>query len=105
MSANIDQANAEFWNELCGSQLAESLGLNDHSPNSLRKFDDAYFEMYPYLLPFIGPQRWKGKKVLEIGLGFGSLGQRIAEAGADYYGLDIAENPVRMINQRMELIG
>jgi ubiquinone/menaquinone biosynthesis C-methylase UbiE len=105
MSANIDQANAEFWNELCGSQLASTLGLSDHSPASLRKFDDAYFEMYPYLLPFIGPERWKGKKVLEIGLGFGSLGQRIAEAGAEYYGLDIAENPVQMTNQRMELIG
>ena len=105
MSAAIDDANAEFWNELCGSVLAKSIGLLDHSPASLLKFDDAYFELYPYLLPFIGLDRWKGRKVLEIGLGFGSVGQRLAEAGADYHGLDIAENPVRMMNNRMTLIG
>jgi ubiquinone/menaquinone biosynthesis C-methylase UbiE len=105
MAASVDEANAEFWNELCGSHLAESIGLRDHSPASLRRFDDAYFAMYPYLMPFIGPDRWKGRKVLEIGLGFGSVGQRLAEAGAEYHGLDIAENPVRMINHRMEMIG
>lgn len=105
MAADVDKANAEFWNELCGSNFAKSLGIADHSPESLRKFDDAYFSYYPYLLPFVGPERWAGKKVLEIGLGFGTLGHRIAETGADYSGLDIAENPVRMMNHRLKMLG
>ena len=38
----------------------------------------------------------RGKKVLEVGLGYGSVAQRIAENGAVYTGLDIAEGPVEM---------
>ena len=105
MQATVDQANAEFWNELCGSTFAQSLGIRDHSPESLKRFDDAYFEFYPYLLPFVGPDRWSGKTVLEIGLGYGSLSQKLAEAGASYHGLDIAENPVRMANARLARLG
>jgi SAM-dependent methyltransferase len=47
----------------------------------------------------------KGKRVLEIGLGYGTLGQKIAETGADYVGLDIARGPVRMMNHRLRMAG
>lgn len=40
----ITQRNSEFWNELCGSQLAKSIGVTDSSPASLKKFDDWYLE-------------------------------------------------------------
>jgi SAM-dependent methyltransferase len=43
----------------------------------------------------------KGMKVLEIGLGYGTVSQRLAESGADYTGLDIAQGPVSMVNQRL----
>jgi SAM-dependent methyltransferase len=103
--AEIDQKNAAFWNELCGSALARQLGITDHSLDSLHKFDDYYFSFYPDLLPIIGPQRMRGKKVLEIGLGYGSLGQQIAAAGANYTGLDIAQGPVEMTKHRLHLQG
>ena len=91
--ANLDNLNAEFWNELCGSGLAKSLGLCDHSAQSLRRFDDAHLALYPYLPPIIRPERMAGKKVLEIGLGYGTLGQQIRASGIDDMGLDIAPNP------------
>lgn len=103
--AGIDAKNGEFWNELCGTGLAKSLNITDRSQESLRRFDDAYFAMYPYLLPdIIKPERLAGKAVLEIGLGYGSVSQRIAQAGADYNGLDIAAGPVRMVNHRLGMI-
>jgi SAM-dependent methyltransferase len=105
MQARVDRANAEFWNELCGSTFAKSIGVKDHSPASLQRFDDAYFAFYPYLLPIVRPERWSGKSVLEIGLGYGSLSQRLAEAGANYRGLDIAENPVRIVRARLARLG
>jgi SAM-dependent methyltransferase len=105
VSTVIDQANTEFWNELCGSGLARHLGITDHSLESLRRFDEAFFAMYPYLLPLLGLQRMAGKRVLEIGLGYGSVGQKIAEAQADYTGLDLAANPVRMMTRRLRLLG
>ncbi|MBI4971274.1 MAG: class I SAM-dependent methyltransferase [Candidatus Omnitrophica bacterium] len=99
----IDQANVEFWDELCGSAFAKMLGITDHAPESLRKFDHAYFDFYPYLLQHVKVHEMKGKKVLEAGLGYGTLGGKIAESGADYTGLDIAAGPVKMMNRRLGL--
>lgn len=101
MQSNVDTANAEFWNELCGSGLAKVLGIGDHTPESLRQFDDAYLRIYPYLLPLVGPERMANRRVLEIGLGYGTLGQKLVEAGADYSGLDISPGPVAMMNHRL----
>src|SRR6185295_2793660 len=44
-----------------------------------------------------------GRRVLEVGLGYGTLGQKIVEAGAIYTGLDIAAGPVRMMQHRLSL--
>lgn len=99
----IDSANAAFWNELCGTSFAQRLGIKNHHPDSLRTFDNAYFNYYPYLLTHVPVHTMKGKKVLEIGLGYGSLAQKIAESGADYTGLDIAAGPVRMVEHRLAM--
>jgi SAM-dependent methyltransferase len=100
-----DRQNREFWEELCGSSLARSLGIKDHYPESLQRFDRAYLELYPYLGRHVPLQVFRGKKVLEVGLGYGTLGQKIAEAGADYHGLDIASGPVRMMQLRLARLG
>jgi len=100
-----DQANAEFWNELCGSGLARSLGITDGSASSLARFDQAYVEFYPYLLRHVRLEELRDRRVLEIGLGYGTLGQRIAEVGARYVGLDIADTPVWMMRHRLRLFG
>ena len=97
----ISKQNAAFWDELCGSHLAKVLGITDSSIASLKKFDDWYFDFYPYLFEHIPFAEMSGKKVLDIGLGYGTVAQRLAEAGADYTGLDIAQGPVSMVNQRL----
>ena len=102
---SIDRANADVWNELCGSTLARTLGIQDRSPESLRRFDEAYLGLYPYLLGYVEPDRMAGQTVLEVGLGYGTLGQRIAESGASYLGLDLAPGPVAMMNQRLGMHG
>ncbi|HZZ77744.1 MAG TPA: class I SAM-dependent methyltransferase [Gemmataceae bacterium] len=103
--SEINAKNSEFWNELCGSGLAKILGITEHTPESLRRFDAAYFDIYPYLLPIVNPSRMAGKDVLEIGLGYGSMCQQLAGAGARYAGLDIAAGAVRMTNLRLEMQG
>ena len=47
--AETDIRNAEFWDELCGTTFARSVGVTDASPQSLARFDAAYMEFYPYL--------------------------------------------------------
>jgi SAM-dependent methyltransferase len=100
-----DQANVEFWNELCGSGLARTIGITDHSKDSLEHFDRAYLEFYPYLLSRVRLDELRDHQVLEIGLGYGTLGQKIVEAGARYIGVDIADTPVRMMRHRLRLYG
>lgn len=97
----VSGKNSEFWNELCGTQLAKSLGISDSSAPSLKKFDDWYFQIYPYLSAHIPFPEMKGKRVLEVGLGYGTLSQKLAESGALYTGLDIATGPVNMVNHRL----
>jgi len=101
----IDAANAKFWDELCGSQIATQFGIKDRSDASLKIFDDAYFSYYPYLLRRVPVAAMAGKTVLEIGLGYGTLGQKIAEHCAYYNGLDIAQGPVDMMNTRLRMLG
>ncbi len=101
----IDEANARFWDELCGTSLAKYLGITDRSESSLRKFDDYYLTYYPYLLQHVPAAEMRGENVLEIGLGFGTLSQQIAQSGAIYNGLDIAKGPVDMVNERLRMIG
>lgn len=100
--AAIDDQNAEFWNTLCGTSLATALGITDGSEASLKKFDDWYLYRYPYLLTHVPVHTMADRDVIEIGLGYGTLSQKIAEAGARYTGLDIAAGPVEMVNSRLQ---
>jgi SAM-dependent methyltransferase len=102
---DIDRKNRDFWNELCGSGFARYLGIVDHSPESLARFDAAYLAYYPYLVKHLRPAEMIGKRVLEVGLGYGTVGQYLAAAGAEYVGLDIAPMPVEMMNTRLRLLG
>src|SRR5690242_7304348 len=101
---DVNARNIEFWNDLCGAWIAKALGVNDASRDSLRKFDEWFFALYPYLGDYIPFAEMRGRQVLEVGLGYGTLSQRLAENGADYTGLDIAAGPVEMVNHRLRQI-
>jgi len=100
-----DDKNIAFWDELCGTTLAKYLGIADDSKASLKKFDDWYFDFYPYLNTHIPFGDVAGRKVLEIGLGYGTVAEKLMESGALYHGLDIAAGPVQMARHRAALLG
>jgi len=102
---SIDAKNAEYWDEVCGSNLARRLGNNDSSPESLKKFDDWYFDFYPYLKGHLEPATRANGRVLEIGLGYGTVAGYLMGRGVDYLGLDIAAGPVSMANLRAGQLG
>ena len=102
---HIDDENRGFWDELCGTSLAVSLGITDRDADSLRRFDEAYTGFYPYLPQYVDDEPLAGARVLEIGLGFGTLGTLIASRDAEYHGVDIAENPVLLMRERLRMSG
>ena len=97
----IDVANTVFWDELCGSNLAREVGITDASPASLERYDRAYFDLYPYLAGYLRAPEMAGRRVLDVGLGYGTVAEFLARAGADYHGLDIASGPVEMARHRL----
>jgi len=103
--AELDTRNAEFWDELCGTTLAHQLGITEVSPDSLRRFDQAYLEMYPYLAGYLPEPDGDRRDLLEIGLGYGTVGQILAERGFRYHGLDLAQGPVSMMGYRLGQVG
>lgn len=100
--ADIDAQNAAFWDELCGTQLANQLGISDASSASLKVFDNWYFDFYPYLEKHVPLEQMRGASILEVGLGYGSVSQRLASVTNHYEGLDIADGPVQMVNHRLQ---
>lgn len=95
---DIDRKNREFWNELCGSAVAQTFP-------SLAAYDAFFFDFYPYLPKYIDYAALKGRDVLEVGLGYGTVAEQLMAAGAHYTGLDIAEGPVKGVNHRIEQRG
>jgi len=104
MTATVDDANRDYWNELCGTPFARMLGIEDDSAQSLRHYDDWYFDFYPYLAEEIPFAALAGERVLEVGLGYGSVSGRLLEAGAKLSALDIASEPVNMVQHRAQLL-
>jgi SAM-dependent methyltransferase len=103
--SSIDQRNRAFWDELCGTGLAQSLGITEITPDSVARFDEAYMGHYPYLARYLEDLPVEGREVLEIGLGFGTVGQILVQRGALYHGADIAAGPVAMMRDRLRWIG
>lgn len=104
IQSDIDQKNSQFWDELCGSQLARSRGIIGRDHEALQSFDQVYLVLYPYLLDYVPVRDFSGGKVLEIGLGYGTLSQQIAQHCAEYRGLDIAAGPVNIVNHRLSMM-
>jgi SAM-dependent methyltransferase len=100
----IDQRNRAFWNELCGSVDARKLGITEITPESIARFDAWYMDYYPYLGRYLDDLPVDGRSVLEIGLGFGTVGQILATRGR-YHGADIAAGPVAMLKDRLRWLG
>jgi SAM-dependent methyltransferase len=103
--SSIDRQNQAFWDELCGTGLARSLGITEITPASVERFDAAYMDHYPYLARYLDDLPVEGREVLEIGLGFGTVGQILAQRGAYYHGADIAAGPVAMLRDRLRWLG
>ena len=93
----------DFWEEICGTAAFKRLGLKKIDKYSLKTFDKWYFSHYPYLIKYINEEIAYNKKILEVGLGFGSVGQRLLSHAKEYIGVDLAKNPVDLMNERIKI--
>jgi 2-polyprenyl-3-methyl-5-hydroxy-6-metoxy-1,4-benzoquinol methylase len=82
-----------------------------HSPKPVgtrEYFDEVETRKYfvePHILRFAEFERWRGKRVLEIGCGIGTDTARFARSGADVTAVDLSTRSLEVARRRMEVYG
>jgi 2-polyprenyl-3-methyl-5-hydroxy-6-metoxy-1,4-benzoquinol methylase len=82
-----------------------------HSPRPVgtkEYFDEVEARKYrvePHIPAFAEFERWRGKRVLEIGCGIGTDTVNFARHGADVTSVDLSEKSVELARQRTEVYG
>ncbi len=100
----IDAQNQEFWDEVCGSGLARSLGIAQITPESVAQFDAAYRATTRTSSAIWTTCRWRGATCSRSASG-SERSPVLAERGARYRGVDIAAGPVAMMQDRLRWLG
>jgi len=92
----------KFWNSRpCNIKHSnKDIGTREY-------FSEVSFKKYkvePHILKFADFEKWRGKRVLEIGCGIGTAAQSFVEAGAIYTGIDISEESLNIAKKRFEIL-
>lgn len=91
-----------YWEAAaCG----EELYLRGAQPGDYQRQTTERYRLEPYIPPFAEFERYRGRRVLEIGVGLGADHQCFAEAGAELTGIDLTERAIGHVRRRLELCG
>ncbi len=69
-------------------------------------FDEVEKRKYfvePHIPRFAQFERWNGKYVLEVGCGMGTDAVNFARAGANYHGIDLSKESIKLAQKRFEI--
>ena len=102
-SASVIDQVREYWNRRpCNIR-------HSNKPVGTREyFDEVEARKYfvePHIPAFADFERWRGKKVLEIGCGIGTDSINFARAGADVTVVDLSEESLALCRKRFEVYG
>ena len=98
----LEQIRTYWNNRPCNIRHSQSpIGTKEY-------FDEVEARRYanePHNYTFPEFDRWKGKRVLEIGCGIGTDATNFARAGAKYTGVDLSIESIKLAKQRLDIFG
>jgi len=97
---SLNEAIARFWDE---HPLAADFLPPLSGAEFFKAYDNYKFKQEPHILEELRQINFKGKKVLEIGVGHGAEGQKMIEAGAIYTGIDLSPANIARMKDRCRL--
>lgn len=91
----------KFWNDRpCNiKHSSKEFGTKEY-------FDEVEYKKFfveSHILKFTNFEKWKNKKVLEIGCGIGTAAINFAKNGADYTGVELSEESLNITKKRFEV--
>lgn len=98
----------DFWNaHPCGAELVGDLNEETRGEyeSFFERYDEYRYNKEPHILTNLDRIDWKGKRVLEIGLGQGADAEQIVRRGAIYSGADLTDESVKRVKMRFALKG
>lgn len=103
MTETLKEKVRRHWEaEPCGTKTASAeFGTSEFFAEVERERD----RLEPFIPRFAEFERWRGKRVLEVGVGLGSDFVRFARAGAALSGIDLTEAAVEAVRRRLALEG
>lgn len=100
MKATIEDVK-QFWNDRpCNVRhSSKEVGTKEYFDEVARK----KFTAEPHIKFFSQFPKWYGKKVLEIGCGLGTVGLNFAAFGADYTGVELSKESIKLTQKRFDI--
>jgi ubiquinone/menaquinone biosynthesis C-methylase UbiE len=90
----------KFWD---AASCGEALYLKNNDKASYQEQSQIRYQLEPDILSFAQFYQYKGKQVLEIGVGLGADHQQFAEHGALLHGIDLTPHAIEHVKKRFEL--
>ena len=91
----------EYWNDRpCNIRHSKKeIGTKEY----FDEVENKKFFAEPHIKTFTEFDRWNGKKVLEIGCGLATVGINFASHGANYTGVELSDESLKLAKQRFDV--
>jgi ubiquinone/menaquinone biosynthesis C-methylase UbiE len=98
MSEDLKSRVHDFWQaNPCGAKFAD---MQIGSREFFQAVEQHRYETEWHIPEVVQFERWRHKRVLEIGCGLGTDAINFARAGADYTGVDLTERSIELVQRR-----
>src|SRR5690606_6636040 len=100
---DLKQGVQSYWNkQSCGTHIAVSAKF---SHSYFEEIEEHRYRLEEEIMSFAQFTRWHGRRILEVGVGAGTDFLQWVRANALAHGIDLTEEGIAHVQQRLEVYG